>query len=121
MRATTQVQIKHENQTREQILIKQKENLQVPLTKQTIVKYIEQELENDITSRHISKPTVAEINIPNYPDPLRKPLPRPPHPKAQDDRKINLDLDIEINKDFEENSPYHERIISEIYQRPDRF
>ena len=39
-----QVQIKHENQTREQ-----KENLQVPLTKQTTVKYIGQELENDKT------------------------------------------------------------------------
>ena len=35
----------------------------------------------------------------------------------QDDRKINLDL--ESNKDFEENSPYQEGIISERYQRPD--
>ena len=110
-----QVQIKNENQTREQ-----KENLQVPLTKQTTVKYIEQELENDKTPRYISKPTVTEIKIPNNPDPLRKPLPRPPDPKAQDDRKINLDLDLEINKDFKENSPYQEGIISEIYQRPDR-
>ena len=32
-----------------------------------------------------------------------------------------MDLDLEINKDFEENSPYHECIISEIYQRPDKF
>ena len=36
----------------------------------------------------------------------------------QDDRQIELDL--EINKDFEENSPYQEGIISEIYQRPDK-
>ena len=36
----------------------------------------------------------------------------------QDYRKI--DLELEINKDFEENSPYQEEIISEIYQRPDR-
>ena len=35
-------------------------------------------------------------------------------------RQINLDLDLEINKDFEENSPYQEGIISEIYQRPDK-
>ena len=109
------MQIKHKNQAREQALIKQKEGLQVPLTKQTTVKYIEQELENDITPRHISKPTVSEIKIPNYPDPLRKPPPRLPDPKAQDDRKINLDLDLEINKDFEENSPYQEGIISERY------
>ena len=38
----------------------------------------------------------------------------------QDNRKINLDLDLETNKDFEENSLYQESIISEIYQRPDR-
>ena len=37
----------------------------------------------------------------------------------QDDRKMNLDLDLEINKDFEENSLYQEVIISEIYQRLD--
>ena len=38
----------------------------------------------------------------------------------QDDKKIGLDLDLEINKNFEENSSYQEGIISEIYQRPDR-
>ena len=31
-----------------------------------------------------------------------------------------MDLDLEINKGFEENSPYQEGIISEIYQRPDK-
>ena len=31
-----------------------------------------------------------------------------------------MDLDIEINKDFEENSTYQEDIISKIYQRPDK-
>ena len=31
-----------------------------------------------------------------------------------------MDLDLEINKDFEENSPYQEGITSEIYQRPDK-
>ena len=29
-----------------------------------------------------------------------------------------MDLDLEIKKGFEENSPYQEGIISEIYQRP---
>ena len=38
----------------------------------------------------------------------------------QDDRQIDLELDLEISKDFEENSPYQEGIISEIYQRPDK-
>ena len=39
---------------------------------------------------------------------------------TQNDRQADLELDLEINKDFEENSPYQEGIISEIYQRPDR-
>ena len=116
-----QVQIKEENQTRNQNLIKQKEGLQVSLTRQTTVRNIEQETENDTIPKHISKPTVTKIKIPMYPDPLMKPPPRLPDVKTQDDRKINLDLDLEINKDFEVNAPYQEGIISEIYQRPDRF
>ena len=63
---------------------------------------------------------MIEIRIPVYPDPLMKPPPRPPDIKTQNDRQINLDLDMEINKDFEGNSPYQEGIISEIYQRPDK-
>ena len=92
--AQVQVQIKYENQTREQTLTKQIEGLQTPLTEQTTVRYTAQEPENDIIPKHISKPTVTEINIPIYPDPLMKPPPRPPDVKVQDDRKINLDLDI---------------------------
>ena len=49
-----------------------------------------------------------------------KPPPRLPGIKTQDDRKINLDLDLEINMGFEENSLYQGGIISEIYQRPDK-
>ena len=115
-----QVQIKEENQTRDQISAKQKEGLQAPLTKQTTVRHIEQDLENDKIPKHINKPMVTEIKIPIYPNPLKKPPPRPPDVKAQADRKINLDLNLEINKDFEENSPYQDGIISEIYQRPDK-
>ena len=71
--------------------------------------------------KHTIRPKVTEIQLPIYPDPLMKPPPRLPDIKTQDDRKINLDIDLEINKDFEENSPYQEGIISEIYQRPDKF
>ena len=39
---------------------------------------------------------------------------------TQDNRQVDLELDLEINKDFKENSPYKEGIISEIYQRPHR-
>ena len=31
-----------------------------------------------------------------------------------------MDLDLEINQDLDENSPYQEGIISEIYQRPEK-
>ena len=31
-----------------------------------------------------------------------------------------MDLDTDINTDFEENSPYQEAVISERYQWPDR-
>ena len=49
-----------------------------------------------------------------------KPPPRPPDKIAQNDRQINLDLDLEINKDYEESSPYQKGILSEIYQRPEK-
>ena len=49
-----------------------------------------------------------------------KPPPRPPDKMTQNDRQINLDLDLEVNQDFEENLPYQEGIISEIYQRPEK-
>ena len=31
-----------------------------------------------------------------------------------------LDFDPEINMDFEENSPFQEGVISEIYEKPDK-
>ena len=91
--AQVSVQIKKENQTRDQNLTKQIEGLQVPITRQTTVRNIEQEKGNDIIQKHIIKPTVTEIKIPIYPDSLMKPPPRLPDVNMQDDRKINLDLD----------------------------
>ena len=70
--------------------------------------------------KYADRPQVTEVQTPFYPDPLMKPPPRLPDKVVQNNRQINLDLDVEINKDFEENSPYQEGIISEIYQRPDK-
>ena len=61
-----------------------------------------------------------ETQTSSYSDPIIKPPPRPPDRLVQNDRQTNLDLDLEINKDFEENSPYQEGVISDIYQRPDK-
>ena len=60
------------------------------------------------------------IQVPFYPDPLMKPPSRLPDTKTQNNRQINMYLDLEINKNFEENLPYQEGIISEIYQRTDK-
>ena len=72
-----------------------------------------------IAPTYLNRPEVEKLQTPNYPDPVMKSPPRPPDKITQNDRQINLDLDIEINQDFEENSPYQEGIISELYQRPE--
>ena len=58
--------------------------------------------------------------VPFYPGHLIELPPRMPDIKTQDNRRMTLDLDLDINKDFEENSLYQEGIISDAYQRPDK-
>ena len=72
-----------------------------------------------ITLTHLNRPQTEKIQTPNYPVPVMKPPSRPPDKITQNDKQINLDLDLEINQDFEENPPYQEGRISEIYQRPE--
>ena len=55
---------------------------------------------------------------PMNPNQMPKPIPKLPERVIQNEKQIDLGLDLEINKDYEENSPYQEGIISEIYQRP---
>ena len=50
--------------------------------------------------------------IPIHPNQMPKPTSKLP------ERVIQTDLDLDINRDIEENSPYQEGIISEIYERP---
>ena len=61
------------------------------------IRHIEQMPKTVIMSDNIIRPKVTEIQIPIYSDPLMKPPPRPPDIKMHDDRKINFDLDLEIN------------------------
>ena len=88
------------------------------MTKPATDRHKEQRPETCIMPEHTIRPKVIETQIPIYPDPLMKSPPRLPDVKMQHDRKINLDL--EIHRDFEENSLYQEGIISEIYHRPDK-
>ena len=108
------------SQIKDQTVSKQKEGIQRPLAKPTTDRHREQRPETCIMPEHTLRTKVTEMQIPIYPDSLMKPPPRPLDVKTKDDRKISLDLDSEINKDFEENSPYQEGIISEIYQRVDK-
>ena len=56
--------------------------------------------------------------IPKYPNQISNPIPKLPERVIQNKKQIDMDLNLEINKDIEENSPYQEGIISEIYERP---
>ena len=77
---------------------------------------MEQNREN--IPKHVYNP--QEPKIPIYPNQIIKPPPKPPDKVIQNDRQIDWDLHLAMNKDFKENSPYQEGIISEIYQRPDK-
>ena len=55
---------------------------------------------------------------PPYPDPK---LGSPPRlPDLKENQRTSMDLDTDISTDFEENSPYQEGIVSEMYERPDK-
>ena len=58
--------------------------------------------------------------IPAYTHPIYRPLHKPSEIPLQEIPRKLTELDTDINKDFKENSPYQEAVISEIYQRPDR-
>ena len=76
--------------------------------------------ETHIMPDHTIRPEINAGQVPFYPDSLIKPPPRLPGIKMYDNRRTTLDLYLDINKDFEENSPYQEGVISETYQRPDK-
>ena len=62
--------------------------------------------------------------IPAYADLIYRPPPKPAEiPTPANPKKIHSDIDAleqDINMDFEENSPYQEGVISEIYKRLDK-
>ena len=65
-------------------------------------------------------PKIQHRPSPPYHDPYFRPPPRPPDVTDPiDSWKDILDNDLDRNVDIEENSPFQEGIISEIYERPD--
>ena len=70
------------------------------------------------TPKQPLNPKLLIREVPQYPDPQMEPPLRPQDLK--ENWRTLTDLDIDINTDFEENSPYQEGTISEFYQRPDK-
>ena len=113
-----QTQVTGEGHVKEQLIPEQRKNINAPEVEQNTGTSIEQS--RYVTPECLNRPQAGKLQTPKYPDPEMKPPPRPPDKMTQNDRQINLDLDLEINQDFEENSPYQEGIISEIYKRPEK-
>ena len=63
--------------------------------------------------------TLPDISreIPRYPDPICRPPPKPIENPYKKILEIFMDFNPEIHKNFKENSPYQEGVISETYQR----
>ena len=76
-----------------------------------------------IDPTHISQqigPKIQHRSTPSYHDPYTRPPPKPPDISDPfDSRKDLLDNDLDRKVEIEENSPFQEGIISEIYERPD--
>ena len=95
-----QTQFAEENHVREQLMSEQRKGISVPQVSQKTNTGIEQG--RNTMPKYIDRPQVTEVQTPFHPDPLMKPPPRLPDKIVQNNRQINLDLDMETNKDFEE-------------------
>ena len=69
----------------------------------------------------INRRMMQKINkdIPSYPDPIYRPPPKPVR-SAMSEFPGNIDINLEQNTDFKENSLFQEGVISKTYQRPDK-
>ena len=65
-------------------------------------------------------PKIQHRPIPSYHDPYMRPPPKPPDiSDPLDSQKDLLDNNLDRKVEIEENLPFQEGIISEIYERPD--
>ena len=69
-----------------------------------------------------SNPLIPDVNF--HPDPVYRPLPKTTKQNmthVQSSQSSNVqNINPNINFDFEENSPFQEGIIPEMFQRPDK-
>ena len=62
-------------------------------------------------------------NVPFHPGPVYRPPPKPINEDASYPQSSQSSINIEninLNFDFEENSPFQEGVMSETFQRPDK-
>ena len=73
---------------------------------------------DDSGSRMIKRKTIQDMNkeFPLYPDPVYRPPPKAAEIPLQEVPRNLSDLDMDINADFKENSPYQEGVILATYQ-----
>ena len=86
-------------------------------------------LPRPLSQHHLMDPTHIPQQIgpkmqhrptPSYHNPYARPLPKPPDiSDPLDSQKDLLDNDLDRKVEIEENSPFQEGIILEIYERPD--
>ena len=72
---------------------------------------------DDSSSRTMKRKTIQDINreIPAYTDPIYRPPPETSEIHLQEIPRKLMDLNTGINMDFEENFPYQEGVILEMY------
>ena len=77
---------------------------------------------DDSGSRMVERKAIHDVNreIPVHTDPVYRPPPKPVKTPISEILGNLLDIDPELNTDFEENSPFQEGVISEMYQRLDK-
>ena len=76
---------------------------------------------SNFSTEVINRRSIQKINknIPFYPDPTYKPPPKLVR-NPMSGSPENIDISLELNTDFEENSPFQEGVMLETYQRPDK-
>ena len=76
----------------------------------------------DSDTRMIDRKMIQDVvrEIPTYQDQVYRPPPKPVKTYVPRIPGSLLDIDPELNADFEDNSPFQEGIISESYQRSDK-
>ena len=83
---------------------------------------ISRQLRGDGSTKVIDRKMIQDVarEIPIFTDPTYRPSPKPVKTPVPIIPRSLLDIDPELNTDFEDNAPFQEGVISEMYQRPNK-